>query len=145
MLPLIYPVVAGLAGIAYLAKRRRDSKKASGSPAALHGELTPERQAIYETAMNDERDPGKILAVAVAFEAAGLDEQGNMLRKRAVLRSLPKDIKAARKDVFKRAMKSGNKQAILGVAASFQREGATGAAEALRVYASGLPDEQKAG
>lgn len=135
------PLIAiGLLGAgAYLAKRH-----AKKNAAVVHGDgetegvLTPERQVIYDTAMNECQDANQILNVAKAMESEGFKEHGAALRKRAALRSLPKDLKDARRAIFKQMMAEKNKARVLRVADAFQTEGATGAAEALRKYASGL-------
>lgn len=128
----IYLAFAGLTALAYGAKRYRDKKS------TFHGELTPERQVVYETAMNQVAEAEKLRALADVYDKQGLHGHAEMLRKRANLRELPKDLKEARREVFRKAMASKNKEAVRQVAEAFLNEGATGAAEALYKYSEGL-------
>jgi len=125
MIPFLPAAVAVLAGAAFFLKKKG-------------GGMTPARLTIYYTALNSERDPVKLRALAKTFKAEGLDAEAAMLEKRAKLRELPPEIKAARRQAFKDAMNSQNKDAILGMAQAYENEGATGAAEKLREYARGL-------
>jgi len=140
MLPLALPYLAiGALGIgAWWAKKRRDTQ------ATIHGEggygvLTPERQAAYEVAMNEAKDADKIDDLANEFDKAGLKDQAMLLHKRAKLRRLPKEVKEQRRAIYKKALQSTNKQAVLDVAKSFQMEGCAGTAKKLYEYAQGLP------
>ncbi len=100
--------------------------------------MTPQRQKIYEAALRDLKDAGKLRKLADEYEAQGLTEQAEHLRKRASLRELSKEVKDARRETFKKAMASKNAEAVLAVAKAFEKEGADGAAAALRKYAEGL-------
>jgi hypothetical protein len=130
MLPLIPIGIAALAGTAWWASKKKTDEK--------HGELTAERAIIYDTALKTVKDPEKLEALSKAFSEAGLQPQADLLLKRAALRVLPVDTKAVRKEIFKQGMASTNPLAIERLAASFEGEGATGAADALRRYAAGL-------
>jgi hypothetical protein len=101
--------------------------------------MTPERQAVYEVALNEAKDPAKIEALAATFAAEGLTAQARILQKRAELRRLPPEIKAARKEAFRKALSSTNKAAILDLAREYQAQGCGGAARKLYEYAQGLP------
>jgi hypothetical protein len=101
--------------------------------------MTPARQIVFDTAMKDEKDPAKLTALAAEFQKEGLGVQADLLTKRAALRNLPKEVKEARKQAFKSAMSSKDKNAILGLAAAYEKETAFGAAQKLRDYAKGLP------
>lgn len=125
MIPFLPAAVAVLAGAAFFLKKKG-------------GGMTPARLTIYQTALNSERDPAKLRSLAATFRSEGLDTEASMLEKRARLRELPADIKAARRKAFKDAMNSSNKEAVLGMAAAYESEGATGAAQKLREYAGGL-------
>ena len=126
---IVVPLVAvtALAGLAAWKIRKR-------------GKVTPERQKIYTAAMNRLLEPEKLRDLADAFQKVGLVGHANMLRKRADLREMPAETKIARREVFKKAMSSTNKDAIRQVANVFESEGAIGAAADLRKYADGLPD-----
>lgn len=102
------------------------------------GCMTPERQKIYEAALKDLKDPAKLKVLADSFAKEGCIQQANMLYKRAGLRELPPEVHKARKQVFKAAQKSTNPQGVEAVATAFEGEGATGAAEALRIHAAAL-------
>lgn len=130
--PLPLAIMA-LGGTAYYVKTKRDKAGANS------GVMTADRQAVFETAMNQVAEPEKLTALANTFHGEGLHEQARALRSRAVLRGLPEDVKKARKEVYKKAMNSTNKQAVRSVAVAFHGEGATGAAQALMDYANGLP------
>lgn len=135
--PLLPIVILGLTAAAWKAKKNRDDEAASVN----YGVVTPERQVVYETAMNDVLEPEKILKMAEAFDKQGLPNQAELLRKRAALRTLPKEIKLQRKEIFQKAMDikdPSKKDAIRKVAAAFHGEGAVGSAEALLRYAESL-------
>jgi hypothetical protein len=126
MIPLLPAAIIALAGTAFFLTR----KKA--------GALTPEREMLFNKAVNTEKDPQRLRALAAQFRSDGLNVQAEFLEKRAKLRELPDSVKAARKAAFKQAMGSTNKEAILKLADAYEREAATGAAEALRKYVKGL-------
>ena len=136
MIPMIYLVGIGMTAAAAVVKKYRDSHSSS----TMHGVLTPARQGVYEAAMTALEDPAKLSQLAGEFEKNGLPEQADMIRKRAALRALPKEIKKQRKAVFQKAMQSKNKQAVRNLAQAYYNEGATGAAQALHTYADGLPE-----
>lgn len=130
MAPLILGLGALIAG-AWYAKREHDKK---GPP----GILTPERKVIFETALNEVKEPAKIRALADAFRQQGLYNEAVILEKRAKLRELSPEIKEQRREIFKKAMASNDPIAVETVALAFEQEGATGAASALREYAQSL-------
>ena len=103
--------------------------------------MTPERVKIYQAALVTLKDPVKLERLAQAFEKEGCTAEARLLRQRAKLRALPKEVKAARRDAFARAIKSSNVDAIRKVAAAFAGEGATGAAANLRRHADSLVTE----
>lgn len=108
------------------------------------GTMTPNRKVIYENALLTVKDPQALNKLADAFQEAGLDAEASVLRKRANLRSLPKEQKEARRQVFQKALKSDNVDAILKIADAFERETATGSAAALREYANTLSAAKEA-
>jgi len=126
LIPIAIVALAG--GAAY--KKHRDSKKPR---------LSAEREKCYLAALKTLKEPDKLRSLADSFEKEGFKNEASMLRKRATLREMPPDQKAARREAFKKGMKSKNAAAIETLAASFESQGATGAASALRTYAAGLP------
>lgn len=115
---------------------------ASGNRDQLKGKNTPHRQHVFETALNEVKEPEKLRALAKAFRDQGLNAQADLLEKRARLRELPADVKAERREAFRKGMNSKDANAVLTLAEAFDREGATGAANALRNYASQLNAEK---
>lgn len=124
-LPLLPLAVVGLAGGAWWMKKHRRG-------------MTPERQIVYETALLSLKDPVKLRALAAAFEKEGMKDQAALLLKRATLRELPADVKAARREAFRKGMAATDPAAVNALAEAFYKEGATGAAESLRKYAVAL-------
>jgi hypothetical protein len=105
---------------------------------AKQGELTPERKAIFQAALESLEDSGKLRDLADVFEKEGCTMQAEVLRKRAKLREMPKAFKDQRHEAFRKGMSSANYEGILGLAKMFEDEGAVGAANALRGYAAGI-------
>jgi len=126
--PILLPLTA-IGGATYL--YLKDRMKPSSA-------MTPDRQKIYEAALKDLKDVPKLQALADVFQKEGCVKEADMLRKRAALYSLPKETQVARRKVFKLALKSPNVHGVEAVADAFEGEGATGAAEALRIHASAL-------
>jgi hypothetical protein len=127
-LPLIPIAVIALgAGAAYKVHRNRKNKV-----------MTPKRQRVYDHALNTLKDPASLRKLGDAYHSQGLTEQGDMLVKRARLRELPADVKAGRRAAFQKGMTLTNPGSVEKLAAEFEKEGATGAASALRKYAQGL-------
>ena len=129
MLQILLPVaVAALVGTAFVMAKK---------PAP--GVMTPDRQSILDTALTSKDiEPVKLRALAKVFADNGLPLQADLLEKRAKLRELPSDVKEARKAAFRAAMESTNPAGIRVVADAFEKEGATGAAAALRTRAFDL-------
>lgn len=135
---MIYPIgVAALAGLAYYAKKRRDAAQ-GGSKSTMHGEMTPKRQQVFETAMNDYDNPQALETLATAFGAEGLPEHAKALRKRARLQTVPPNVQARRAKAYNDALNSKNKQAVVNMANAFGAEGYVGCQNALLSYAEGL-------
>ena len=128
-LPLLPIGIAALTTGAFFAKNARDRART----------LTPEQQAehrvIYETAINECKDPDKLRKLAVAFERMGQKAEAKMLYLRADNAQAPIEVKNARTKIFRDAMSSKNVLAIQGVADAFESIGAPGAARELREYA----------
>lgn len=126
MIPILYPIILGLGiSAAYIVKRKDKG-------------MTPERELAYQQALAREKDPTRLRYLADAFRKEGLTLQADTLEKRAKLRELPPEIKAARKQAFKDAMKSTDVPGILRMADAYEKEAAFGAAQKLRQYAKGL-------
>ncbi len=105
------------------------------------GVMTPERDATYRRALNGQvRDTAQLRALADAFQKARLFPQAHLLRQRADLRDLPPEVKAQRKEIYRKGMRSKNKSAVMRLADAFDSQGANTCAFRLRQYASGLPD-----
>jgi hypothetical protein len=131
MVMLVPLGIAALTGTAAIMQARR--KKAAEAPS-----VAASRKVVFETALNEVKDPNKLRFLADAFEGEKMHAEANMLRKRASLQELPAETKEARREAFRKAMASTDVQAVLELANVFESEGATGAAENLRRYASGL-------
>lgn len=130
MLGTVIPVAIVILGVGGYVKTRKD-----------RGVMTPERLKIFTAAINGAlRDPASLDKLASAFSGEGLHEQAKLLRQRAKLKRLPPEIKEARAAVWRKAVTSKNKAAVLKLAAAYDREGCTSAAMRLREIASGLPD-----
>lgn len=124
-------VILGLVGASAVAQSKRAKKDVDPRTVA-------ERQVIYETALNTVKDPAKLRSLAEVYRGQGLTAEADMLAKRAALQELPEETKEARREVFRKAMASTNVDAILTLAAAYDSEGCTGAAQNLRKYAAGL-------
>lgn len=134
MIPLV-PVLLAAGGWFGLKEYRR------------HKALTPERQAVFTEAMNasdPKVTPEYLRTLAVAFAKEGLDKEAKLLNQRAALKEAPAEVKAARREVFLKAMQSTNPDAILEVARAHEKLGATGAAEQLRAQAEAVRAVQDA-
>jgi len=134
-LPLMPIVIASLIAGAY----HQSTKK----PPPLRGKVTPERALIFETALNELKDPEKLKKLAEVYKKEGLDAHAELLEKRAKLRELPPEVKSARRDAFKKAMASTDPVKVKYLAEAFEKEGATGAASSLREYAESLDKAPK--
>ncbi len=104
-----------------------------------HYALTPARAAAFDKAMNDMTlTPDQLRGLAQAFEKAGLEKMALALRKRAALKEAPPDVKAARRDVFTKALNSSDPTFIEKVADAHEQIGAVGAAQDLRLHAESV-------
>jgi len=135
-IPLLPAVIVGLGALAFWKAGKNENKEKPN--------MNPHQTTVFETAMNSVQDPAKLQALAKAFREAGLTTEADMLEKRAQLRNLPADVKEERAQVFRNAMSSENAEAVMRVAEAFEKEGAMGAAAALRAYATQLATAQKA-
>lgn len=130
---IIIPLLAlgSLTGISAWIQTRRTTE--------IAGILTPEREKLHEALLLHQRDPKKLRKMAGKFQEEGLVKQADQLRNLAAVYELPKEEKDARREIFRRAIKSKNRDAVERVAAQYEIEGCIGAAAKLRRYASGLP------
>jgi transcriptional regulator of met regulon len=108
-----------------------------------YGVMTEERTKVYRAALSGAVKEAEALdELAGAFAHQGLKEQANLLRKRAKLRRLPDETKKLRREVFRQALESKNRDGILVLANAYEQEGCTAAASRLREVASGLVDNE---
>lgn len=147
MLPLLPVGVGVLAFCAWWASGRNSNngtaKSSVAGEGATFGGMTPERQIIYQTALACAKDPDELNKLASTFQAQGLYAQAQLLRKRANLRSLPKEVKEERAKIFKLGMNCKDPEQVLSLASAFESEGATGVANRLREYGNALKEAQK--
>ena len=130
---MLLPVAAGIAvlsGLAWFQTRR-----------VMKGELTPEREKIFMSAMASMKDTAELRGLADKYQQMGLPHEAEMLRKRAALRDLPKEVADKRREGFKKAMSSTNKEALAAFAGALEAEGAIGAAEKVRQRIASLLNE----
>lgn len=127
-IPIAVPtVVIILSGVAYLRRK----------PTAV---MSDEQAKIYRAALSGAlKDPVKLRKLSDAFAGEGFIPQAKLLRQRAALRELPEATKHRRRQIFRDALKSKNKPAVLNLAQAYEGQGCTNAAARLRDYASGLP------
>jgi phosphopentomutase len=125
-IPLIPIVIGSLAATAAFKVHQRSNA------------MTPERQKLFDAAIQALPDPEKLRKLADAFQQQGLSKQADLLRKRAALRELPEATKQARKEVFIKTMNSTDPDKVEQAAAVFHGEGCIGAAAVLKLYAEGL-------
>lgn len=100
------------------------------------GEFGAERKKIYEAALENLTDPEKLNRMADEFDTQGLPIQAAMLRKRAELRSLPRERIEEYHKIRDKALQSDNVDAILKLADAFESLSATGEAKKLRDHAA---------
>ncbi len=141
MLPLLHVGVGVLAFCAWWASGR-NTKGANPSThageGATFGGMSPERQIIYQTALASVKDPSELEKLATTFQSQGLVAQAQLLRKRANLQRLPKEVKEERTRIFKLGMSCQDPVQVLKLADAFHNEGATGVANRLREYGNAL-------
>ncbi len=127
-IPLAVPtVVMLLTGVVYFRRK----------PTAI---MSDEQAKIYKAALSGAlKDPTKLRKLSDAFAGEGFIPQAKLLRQRAALRELPEATKHRRRQIFRDALKSKNKSAVINLAQAYEGQGATNAAARLRQYASGLP------
>ncbi len=125
-IPLIPVLIGGLAVSAAVKVRRQSNA------------MTLERQQLFDALIQKMADPVKLRAAAEQFQNYGLTKHADLLRKRANLRELPKEVQEARKEVFRNVMKLQDPDKVDSAADTFYSEGCIGAASLLRLWAEGL-------
>jgi hypothetical protein len=106
------------------------------------GILTPERKAIYMTAMHHERDPVKLEYWAKWYEQNGFPTYAGNLRKRIQIPAVHGAERAQRQTIVRRAFSSENPYAIREVAEQFLNSGYGATYQELYDYANGLEVDQ---
>jgi hypothetical protein len=124
------PITLGILGLGYLAFRRRTESET--------GKLTPEREEVFNNAMQHLHDPGRMLNLAKEFEKNGLKAQAHLLRKRAEWRARPEAVKAEHEALYQKALASSKPEGVLMVAQAFENMTATAKAGKLREHAAAL-------
>ena len=132
---LVELTVGSLALAAYIANKHRNKKYENIPP-----HIAATREVVFDTAINGVRDPKVLRELANAFRAQKMDVQADMLDQRAELATQPVEQKLARREVYRKALESKDPAAINLVADAFEKVGAMGAANTLRIVASGLSE-----
>jgi hypothetical protein len=102
---------------------------------------TPEHEEMYQAALENlkgEAGVAKLREIADECAKNGHHVKAFALRKRADLRATPAKLKKERHEVYKRAMRSTNIEAMLAVALEFERITATKAAADIRERVAAL-------
>lgn len=110
---------------------------AVNKPAAKKA-LTNQQLEIFHRAMKTLTDEKKLKELADSYKKQGFGNEANMLMKKAALRKLPDAQKKARREAYRKAMKSKDKLGVLKLASEFEKAGAWGAADSLKKYSLGL-------
>lgn len=126
MIP-VDPLTATIGFLAWLAFRKQSKTQ--------FGQMTPERDEVFQNAMEFLKDPARMHELANEFQKEGLKFQAVLLRKRADWRARPADVRLAHEEIFARAMASENVKGILDVARAFEEMTATVKAKQLRDHA----------
>lgn len=126
---LVPIAILALTGVAAFVQYNRKDKSRG---------MTANEFKIFEALMNSTDDPAKLRIMSRAFEAEGFKEEAQLLLKRASLRELPAEEKAKRKEIFRKALRSDNIDALKLYADGLHEEGATGAEQAIRKRIAGL-------
>jgi hypothetical protein len=125
LIPIAGTVIA-LGGYAFY---RKKTKK---------GVLTAERKREFEHAMNRVLDVKELEKAASKFQDYGLSKEAVAIRKRIELRQAPADVKAKRRDVFRKLLSSKDQSVVSKGIEAFEKIGAVAAADQLRKYLDGL-------
>jgi len=109
-----------------------------------YGVLTPSRDERYRNAMEYCHQPDALIEEARLFTEYGLKAQAAMLKRRAEWRGRPAELKQAHEEVYQKALKSENIEAILEVAFAFEGWTATKKASALREHVRVIQEKMMA-
>lgn len=121
--------VASLVGISAWVAHKRSKK----------GQMTPTRQKVFNKVLTDVKEPAKLETMSKAYQKEGLTEQAQILAARAKSAALSPEKKQARRVIFKKGMKLQDPAKVNVLAEAFRKQGAVGAAAALKQYGAGLP------
>lgn len=105
------------------------------------GVMTPERRLVFTHALSKIDPPltsEKLNELAEKFDGQGLSKHAEILRKRAVMRDRPEEVKRQYRAAFQKAMGSKDVLNIRALATAFESQGLTNNARKLREYAIGL-------
>jgi len=102
------------------------------------GVWTPERAALYATAMRYERDPAKLAHWADFFAKEGFPDKANALRARIQIPKVHGEGRSQRAAIARRAFGSENAEAVRAVAARYEGLGCGATADLLHRHARGL-------
>jgi hypothetical protein len=94
-------------------------------------------QAEFAEALSS-KDPRALAELGQKYLNEGYSAEGILLIKRARLRLLSPELKAARREAYRKGMSSTDPHAVRNLAAAFEGEGATDAAKSLREHADSL-------
>ena len=105
------------------------------------GVMTPERRLVFNHALNKLDPPlssEKLNELATLFEKEGLAAHADILRKRAMMRDRPEELKKQYRAAFQSAMGCKDPLRVRALATAFEAQGMTNNARKLREYAIGL-------
>ncbi len=102
------------------------------------GVMTPERKFIFNAIMKTETNPAKLLRISKEFRKEGLIEEADALKARSELPNVSGEMRARYEGAFRKAMMSGDPDAVEKVASAFQQKGMGATCEMLNGYARGL-------
>ena len=105
------------------------------------GIMTPKRRAVFQHALSKvdpPLTPDELNDLADVFDSQGLPAYADLLRKRAVMRAQPPEVKAAHRAAYRKAMGSKDPTSVRILANAFEGQGKTAIAADLRNYADGL-------
>lgn len=105
-----------------------------------YGVLTPSRDERYRNVMEYCHQPELLLEESRLFHEYGLKAQAAMLKRRAEWRARSPEQKTAHEEIYQKALKSDNIQAILEVANAFEGWTATKKASNLREHVRDIQD-----
>lgn len=115
--------------------------KRQGGPA--FGAMTPQREEVFNNALEHLKDPERLKKLADVFEQEGLKTQASILRRRAAWRARDQKTKDEHEAIFQKALQSKNVDAILRVALAFEGMTATLKAKQLREHAEKVKTGEK--